>query len=198
MHHANLLVGEKDWALSRIPATEKKEGQDVSVTHYERMSIKDVRNLQHEAMLRPIAREYRTFVISVDSILHEAQNALLKLFEEPNAHTVFYIIVPYEDMLLPTLRSRLFTFAVEHKEKNLESFNAFIQLSYKDRLALIAEKLADEDSHWVTEFLVGLKAHATKSKDPELMKDVLMILSYVHAGGSSKKMLLEHVALSLK
>lgn len=41
-----------------------------------------------------------------DTLNEEASNALLKLFEEPPARTVFFLIVQHEQALLPTIRSR--------------------------------------------------------------------------------------------
>jgi len=204
MHHANLLIGSKEWALLQIPESERIEGPDILITHYDRMSIANVRTLIHEANLRPIVREYRTFVLVCDSLLHEAQNALLKLFEEPNAHTVFYLIIPREDMLLPTLRSRLnllgkedVHFSRRTLEKSENLFEVFLGLGYSNRLKFIGEKLTDEDSAWLTEFLYGLELHAQKSRNENLIRDTLILSSYIHTAGSSKKMLLEHIALTL-
>ncbi len=197
MHHANLLVGGKDWALSQIPESEQIEGPDIFVTNSDRMSIADVRALIYEAGLRPVAREYRTFVLIYDSILHEAQNALLKLFEEPNEHTLFYLILPREDILLPTLRSRLNLLAVEVGELQQKEFEIFLKLGYAERLKVIGEKLTAEDSVWLSEFLRGLELYAEKSRNAHLIKEVLNLVSYIHTAGASKKMLLEHIALTL-
>ena len=195
MHHANLLVGNKDWALSQIPESERTQGSDVFVTNYERMSIADVRTLIYEAGLRPVERSYRTFVLLCDSLLHEAQNALLKLFEEPNEHTLFYLILPREDILLPTLRSRLYVLGIEQETSSQKQFDAFLKLGYAERLKVIQERLAEEDTTWLTEFSRGLEHYAQGKRDPKLINETLLFLSYIHTTGSSKKMLLEHIAL---
>lgn len=197
MHHANLFVGSREWALKLIPETDTIQGPDVSVMHYERMSIANVRTLIHESNLRPIAREYRTFIISCDSILHEAQNALLKLFEEPNAHTLFYIILPREDMLLPTLRSRLHVYAIETEFSGQNAFESFLKLSYIDRLSTITKKLGEEDMEWVRELVRGLALYAHEKRNAALIRESLSLESYININGSSKKMLLEHLALTL-
>lgn len=197
MHHANLLVGRKDWALAQISEDEKIEGPDIFVTHYERMSIADVRALIYETGLRPVARPYRTFVIITDSLLEPAQNALLKLFEEPNEHTIFFLIVPREDMLLPTLHSRLHLLAREEHIYEKKDFDIFCSLGYADRLTTIAEKLKDEETEWALEIVRGFSQYAHEKRDTTLMREALMVESYMHTSGSSKKMLLEHLALSL-
>ncbi len=195
MHHANLLIGSIDWALSQIPASEKIEGQDVSVTHYERMSIAQVRALIYEAGLRPVVRPYRTFILICDSLLHEAQNALLKLFEEPNAHTLFYLVIPREDMLLPTLRSRLHVLGKESQVRASEVFTKFHALGYAERLSSIADKIKAEDHAWILGVVAGFSQYAHDTKNPAYMHTAVLIESYIHTTGSSKKMLLEHLAL---
>jgi hypothetical protein len=197
MHHANLLIGKQNWAFAQIPESERTQGTDVLVTHYERMSIADVRTLIHEAGLRPVTRPYRTFILICDSLLHEAQNALLKLFEEPNAHTIFYLILLREDILLPTLRSRLHLLGIENDGATQKSFDAFMNLGYADRLKCIEEKLSAEDVSWLSEFLHGFEVYAEKNRNAELIKEALLLTSYVYTTGASKKMLLEHVALTL-
>ena len=196
-HHANLLVGRRVWALGEIPPAYQKESPDVSMLVYERMSIADVRTLIQSATLMPVAASHRVFVIQIDSILVEAQNALLKLFEEPNATTIFYIIVPSEAMLLPTLKSRLNILAHEERKNEMETFQEFLQLPYARRLNCIAEKLKDEDVVWVDTLVRGLESYAQEKRDVHLIKDALMLVSYINLSGSSKKMLLEHIALTL-
>jgi DNA polymerase III delta prime subunit len=136
------------------------------------------------------------FIISCVSILHEAQNALLKLFEEPNAHTLFYFIIPRMDMLLPTLRSRLNVLGIEERGVMHSEVRDFFSASYANRLALIAKKIDAEDTSWIQSLIESLAGYAHTSKQQSLIRDILLLESYVHAAGSSKKMLLEHVALT--
>lgn len=197
MHHASLLVGTIDWARTQIPPEEQALGQDVLLYTYERMSIANVRSLIYEAGLRPVARTHRTFIIVCDSILHEAQNALLKLFEEPNNHTLFYLVIPREDMLLPTLRSRMQLIGVEELVSQNNFFSEFLEMGYAERLACITQKLKEEDTQWVGMIVRGVEQYAHAKRDAVLIKDALMLSAYVHTTGSSKKMLLEHIALSV-
>jgi hypothetical protein len=197
MHHANLLIGEKDQALLCIPQSLQNAGVDITHYTYERMNIGDARSLIREILLKPISLEKNTFVISAQSILVEAQNALLKMFEEPNAHTVFYLIVPREDVLLPTLRSRLNLIDVEREAVDMGFFEIFIKAGYSERLAQIAEKLKDEDFDWVRSIMRGAEQYVQNMKQKEQIRDVLMVDTYLESTGSSKKMLLEHLALTL-
>ncbi|MFZ2252793.1 MAG: hypothetical protein WAW13_01305 [Minisyncoccia bacterium] len=197
MHHTNLLVGSLPWARTIIPLENQEASSDISVLEYARMSIAEVRTLIHEASMRPSERAYRVFIISCGSILGEAQNALLKLFEEPNAHTVFYFIIPRVDILLPTLLSRFQILGIEERGVVNGDTTDFFNATYTDRLTLIAKKIEAEDSAWIQTLVESLAAYAHKIKQPELIHDVLFLESYIHAPGSSKKMLLEHIALTL-
>lgn len=197
MHHANLLIGEKDQALLCIPQSLQNAGVDITHHTYERMSIGDVRSLIREVLLKPISLEKNTFVISAQSILVEAQNALLKMFEEPNPHTVFYLIVPRENVLLPTLRSRFNRVDVERTHIDVQNFEAFRMLGYSQRLSEIAERLKEEDVVWVRNIIRGAEHYVQEMKQKEQIKDVLMVDTFLESTGCSKKMLLEHLALTL-
>jgi DNA polymerase III gamma/tau subunit len=197
MHHANVLVGSREWACTHATLDISGENPDVSYALYERMSIADVRALIHDAMLRPVRAPYRTFIIATNSILPEAQNALLKLFEEPNAHTVFYLIIPREDMLLPTLRSRLHVLAHEESVATQDVFIKFQKMNYAERLACIAERLKVEDISWAQAIVTGFEAYAHASKESVVLRDAVLLSTYFPTVGSSKKMLLEHIALTL-
>ena len=196
-HHANLLVGPIDWALQRLPKEYSKESQDVRFLEYDAMTIAHARDLISEASLKPIEKEKRVFVIVTQTILHAAQNALLKLFEEPNEHTSFYLILPREDILLPTLKSRLNVLEVCSVSSDTADFDEFLKEKYSERLKLIETKLKDEDKVWVSNIVSGLEIHSSKSKDAKLIESTLMVSRYINIKGSSKKMLLEHIALSL-
>lgn len=197
MHHANVIIGSHAWGITCVPMEDRIECLDTSIIISDRLSIADVRTLIDTATLRPLERTYRTFVISTTQILSDAQNALLKLFEEPNLNTVFYVIIPREDILLPTLRSRMHILAREEVHANNTNFDIFLQKGYSERLDMITQKLKNEDSQWVVDIVQGLSRYAHTSHNTELMHDVLMVESHVYANGSAKKMLLEHTALTL-
>lgn len=197
MHHANLLVGSREWALLQIPAEERATGSDVSLRSYERMTIADARALIADATLRPVARSHRTFILDCVAILPEAQNALLKLLEDPPETARFFLIASREEVLLPTLRSRFHLLATEHAAVDTKDFSVFQSASYAERLASVAKKLDAEDTEWVAALIRGAAAYAEMSRDPALIRDVLMVESYIQSPGASKKMLLEHLALSL-
>ncbi len=196
MHHANLIIGEKNWGMAHIPLCDRESCSDVIVYNSERMSIDDARALILNAGMRPVERTYRSFIIQTDQILHDAQNALLKLFEEPNVHTIFYLILPREEILIPTLRSRLSIIAKEYANDAYDAFTIFKKLSYAERIEEIGNRIKKEDAGWMKEIVEGFTQYAHESKNPEHIQNALMLGEYFYTNGSAKKMLLEHTALS--
>ncbi len=197
-HHAYLLVGSPAWAYAHAGfVDDSSPDPDVIRCTYNRMTVADARSLIQDSFRRPIHDEFRRFFVSANVLLPDAQHSLLKLFEEPNAHTLFYLNVPHEDSLIPTLRSRLHLLGTESPLIQEDDFREFRALSVKDRLTRIGEKRTLEDDAWVQDVVSGYEAYAHQSKQPERMRDALLISTYMPTVGSAKKMLLEHIALSL-
>lgn len=72
---------------------------------YEKFGIDEARDLIGTASLKNTGGR-TLFVLGVGSMTSEAQQALLKLFEEPQQGTQFVLLLPH-GTLLPTLRSRM-------------------------------------------------------------------------------------------
>jgi len=82
-----------------ISLLEKKEGNSIG--------INEVRNLQNIASRKPFQEEKITVIIKEAQFLTiEAQNALLKILEEPPSKTLIALTTPDPSWLLPTIVSR--------------------------------------------------------------------------------------------
>lgn len=70
-----------------------------------------VRQIIHEAALKPLESNWKTFVLEgVDLMRDEPANALLKVLEEPPGQTILFLIAESVESLLPTVRSRCLQF----------------------------------------------------------------------------------------
>jgi hypothetical protein len=198
-HHASLVFAGS-LESSSLPDEYKKQTTDVLHFVRERFSIDDARELSSLSLQTPFEAKKRTFVLIVKDIAVEAQNALLKLFEEPPVHAQFYIVAPSTLVLLPTLRSRL---RIEDPriDEGLpnESFSAFKKASYADRMAIIALKTKEKDRMWITEILLGCELECSKDAalHAELLKSLVFVRRYIETKGASAKMLLEEIALQM-
>jgi hypothetical protein len=200
-HHAYLYFGD-DLPSSAVPEAYKTQSADVTHITRLRFSIDDARELTRTSQWHPFEGEIRVFVIVTDAIAQEAQNALLKLFEEPPTHTQFYLVLKKTAVVLPTLLSRLSVVSLNGGDTNADenlSFSTFLASSYADRIATIAEKTKDKDTVWIEEIVRGSEVYTTTShKHKEtLLPSVMFVRTYIGTKGASSKMLLEELALTL-
>ena len=71
------------------------------------ISISAVRELQHQASLKPYEGASRVYIFDgAEEMSTEAANALLKVLEEPPDQVLFLLLTSQEEALLPTIRSR--------------------------------------------------------------------------------------------
>ena len=151
--------------------------------------------------------ERRIFVIAFNFITHQAQNAFLKLFEEPNPGTHFFLITRSAEVLLPTLRSRLEIISptfISHRvtdKRGAGLVEKFLKTAPGKRTDLFKKVLDDKDKTAAIVFLneLEMKLHAREDfSNPAnslVLEEILKVRSYLHDSGASMKMLLEHIAL---
>ncbi len=71
------------------------------------IKVDTVRALRHKSMDPPAAAPWRLVLITEAQAMNtSAQNALLKVLEEPAPRTVFCLTLPHRDAVLPTVVSR--------------------------------------------------------------------------------------------
>jgi len=199
MHHAYLFVADREDGIAH--AREKfglsdEAHPDVQILSYSLFSIDEARALKEWAYQRPVSAPVRHFLISCDDIQHASQNALLKLFEEPPQTCVFSLIMSREDRILPTLRSRLEVVRLKARETE-SAAEAFLKLPFSKRIEEVGARVKAKDMLWQREVLGGLERLFYGRNDHEALAAIAFIESMIGAQGSSPKMLLEHLALSL-
>ena len=76
-----------------------------------------VRSVRDDAFIRPNEAARKVFVLlEAQAMSEQAQNALLKVLEEPPPSVLFLLTVPSASMLLPTVRSRSQLFRLDGAE----------------------------------------------------------------------------------
>jgi DNA polymerase III gamma/tau subunit len=126
-HHAYCLVGGSAVKTDLISILEKafkvktRGNPDFFNYDYETFTIDDARQIKGLASTKPMTDSSspadlksqnggagkKFFVLQMNGITVEAQNALLKLLEEPGESVHFFLIIPSAHLLLPTVKSRL-------------------------------------------------------------------------------------------
>ncbi len=197
-HHAVLLLGINLSATGYDVALYKNQ-TEFEFFCYEVLSISEVRKLIQTAYVKPFALPTKTIVIEAASIAIEAQQALLKVLEEPPLTTKFILVLRSLDGLLSTLVSRV---ALLNNYSTLavatnETFTIFRQSSYAVRLELIAKITKDKDVRSIEQLSDGTLWFLTQKPTIAHSDILLHCVSQLKLRGSSKKMLLEEIALTL-
>jgi DNA polymerase III delta prime subunit len=69
--------------------------------------LKQIEALVQKTLLPPVQSRLQVFVIeNAEAMNTEASNALLKTLEEPSTQSLFLLVTPHVQRLLPTIRSR--------------------------------------------------------------------------------------------
>lgn len=77
------------------------------------LNIEAIRNIRSGAYIKPNEAENKVYVLlQCEKMLIPAQNAFLKVLEEPPAHVLFVLTSVSATSLLPTIRSRVRTFSL--------------------------------------------------------------------------------------
>lgn len=152
LHHAYFLVGNVEEIFSKLKifleenvGVETTGSADFSHSKYKTLNIDGSRNISESQGRKDFGGKKKFFVIEADFITEEAQNSLLKVFEEPTDGTHFFIISP-QDILLPTLRSRVQVILNNFELKNVSKSPFDMKLA--ERIALvkeITEGISDEE-----------------------------------------------------
>jgi len=113
-HHAFFYAGDREAGITAALSYVEKDlgldpvgNPDVITLRHVLFSVADSRALIERAVLAPMRGDQKVLIIAAYRFFHEAQNALLKLFEEPAPGTTLILIVPSEGNIITTLRSRL-------------------------------------------------------------------------------------------
>ena len=201
MHHAYYIEG----SISDFE-TYKEVLKPFWAQQFERFGIDEARELILLTSLKNI--EDSTFLIGTPVITTEAQQSLLKLFEEPQKGTTFVLLIPH-GALIATLRSRMLEYPdmLDVQKKSAVSAKKFLGESAKGRSAGITVLLKDDDGvrERVRDLLDGLESELyqkiKKAKDTKTLRegleDIAKVRSYLSDRSPSIKMLLEHLAVTL-
>lgn len=196
-HHATLLRGDFDEACTALEAALQFDFRsvadpDISYIRRDALTIDDVRELSSKALQMPVTREYMTFIVAVDTINTPAQNALLKLTEDPPTHARFIFILPHSAPLFGTLRSRFNVIDVGTGATEKGNANE----SFATRMKDIARMAKDKDNAGMEQLLRTAESSLHARHGSRASKALITARRYIESNGSSPKMLLEHLAIS--
>ncbi len=209
IYHANIFIGEADLELPKILNDHLgflvERNPDYNIIEADAFGINEARDLEEWAIRKPIAGDKKVLYVETNSITFEAQNALLKVLEEPLEGTYFFIKLPNLGNVLPTLLSRVRIFDLHeahNNKKNKEELAAhqFINNNIDTRLSQIKSLSKKEDKFSIKNFLGLLEKEYYRSqyrdypKNAHNMKHILIAKKMSSIRGGSSKMVLEWLA----
>jgi len=222
LHHAYLIEGEKQIILPEllnyIEELDVKTNANPDFCHLviDNFKTNEALDLRSMGSQKAFSVGKKIFVLCVNRFSIDAQNILLKLFEEPIENTHFFIITPDVDSLLKTFVSRFFLIKTKsNSEEEIKNVKLFISMPLKDRIDFIKEKILltnkeDDEENWVSvskdsnqsralKFLDTLEQVLSQKKLSEIsfFDQIFKAREFLRMPGSSAKMLLESVAISI-
>ncbi|MDR0984407.1 MAG: hypothetical protein LBL93_05290 [Ruminococcus sp.] len=121
-------------------------------------STETVRNLKESALIKPTSGKNKIYILQdAENITVQAQNALLKLIEEPPNNVFIILTADNPEIFLETIRSRVYKISVGNDEFKTEvptDLIAAIKADNEYRTLVILSKAADRES--VYKLLYGL------------------------------------------
>ena len=202
LHHANLLIGTPEEAESYLRSLCDSWGvrlpnnPDFFAFKMETFGIDEARKLKLLSARKAISSR-KIFLITPTRLTLEAQNALLKTFEDPFPDTLFFLGVREENLVIPTLLSRMQI--IRTRGGNVAAgaeAEKFLSLSVKNRL-LFAKSFADEEKS-LPIFLDSLLFLLRKQKEKkDLLKNVYNVRRFVRDSAVTPRLIIEHLALVL-
>ncbi len=222
-HHAYVYGGDRTRGIThaRNHAREAlgltgETHPDLVVLEFGLFSVDDAREVARFAASSPVAGNAKMVVIAATRVFHEAQNALLKLFEEPTPGTTLVLVVPSVGMLLPTLLSRVIVLSGAEGEEE-DAAQAFLALDASAREKFVSKLLdrtksdKDEEKQAARGEAIALMeglvraayaAHQQASgKEREeltlFLQDLDTFMPILHERSAPLKLIFEHVLLVL-
>lgn len=214
LHHSYAIEGDRDEVLIELKKFLEKHikfqtqgNPDFWSNSYETFGIDEARMLK-SIQANKAFDERKIFVISLKTITLEAQNSLLKIFEEPTADTHFFVIVESHEIFIPTLRSRLVMLShaksLSDAQDGVVSAKNFLSQNGTERLETLKDIIEEKDASQAISFLNNLETslvHELKAKKYDktvarACEEILHARMYLRDRAPSVKMILEHIALT--
>jgi DNA polymerase III delta prime subunit len=222
LHHAYLIEGAKDEIVTeikifceklKIKTTGNPDFIHISIDNFK---IDEAFDLRAMSSSKSFSSSKKIFIICANTISLDAQNVLLKMFEEPTENTHFFLVVPDSNALLKTLISRFYIIKTKHSNNDEEEAEKFIAMPLKNRLDFIKKLLTKENDEGeninevvvfdstrfkalkflnTIEFVLHKKLAQRDATNTNYFNHFLKVREFLRMPGSSTKSLMESVAI---
>lgn len=167
--HAFLFTGQSGCGKTTISRIIAKQlgatGSDYKeIDSADFRGIDMVRDLRRKAAYKPIEGTARVWLVDeVHKMTNDAQNAFLKLLEDPPNHAYFLLATTDPQKLLPTIKSRCLTYEMK-------------PLNFKQSISLLQKTLKKEQRDIETDIL-DIIAETAEGKPRKMLQLLEQVLS---------------------
>lgn len=222
MAHAYYVESEQEQGIEQVRSFAEKEllmegkaNPDIIVLRYTVCSVDNARKVLTYAYQSGVSGQ-KLIVLATERLFHEAQNALLKVFEEPPVGTTLVLVIPSLGILLPTLRSRLIEIPgnASSDTRISDMAESFMQASQSEREKIVKKLLdrskSDKESEKqlarveVQHLIAGItrmvhqswRKKATKEQEL-LLRELEVFTPLLYQPSAPVKLILEHLLLTV-
>ena len=204
-HHVYILENWTEKDILEVTDEIKKvlvkdvDVNDIFFDNFGNLNIKEVRNIKEKAYISAI-KKVKLFFIKISDITREAENALLKLFEEPPSNSHFFIFSP-DIKFSKTILSRVIKIKGQNDEEN-QDIKKFLKMSIGEKIEM-AKKISDKtkedrDKNEILDFLSALEKEIINrnSKDKKIsgiLREIEISKNFLRDKSASIKMILENI-----
>lgn len=135
------------------------------------ISIGQIRELKRHIYQKPIKAKVKFVAVkNADLLSLEAQNAILKLLEEPPSHAVIVLATERKQKLLPTVRSRTVEINIRPEKKRLSKNFEFSVNNFDEAITMLSQ--IEDPKAWIDQqienFYKKLIAEIGKNNQEEI------------------------------
>jgi DNA polymerase III gamma/tau subunit len=224
LHHFNIVENGSEMEITEICANvlnfDYQANPNYFYKKYDSFLVDDSRDLVELQNRKHKAGDSAVFIVECGSINVQAQNALLKVFEEAHSGTYFFLLILQSNILLPTLLSRAVVYRSDSKNVDKKHFSEddskykfpnlknLQKMSVKDRMDLVTNLLNDYKKEKISKseiklFLNSLTEDLNKDLLSGKIKSAQTILhvdekiEFFNNNGAHLKSLLEFIVLTI-
>lgn len=176
------------------------------------LGIAHIRELQKKLFLAPNQSKAKSIIVHhANTLTIEAQNALLKMLEEPPSFVFIFLLTPKADVLLPTILSRCQIIMLERNPTEQQTLSEEkeqeLQILTNGTLGqklVLAEKISSEKqnaSQWIEQAIRYFREKMLTAEEKKpyvfLLETLQEVYHHIQTTNVNNRLLLEHMLLTL-
>ncbi len=206
-HHFYLIEGDIENTVATITTHLGELGFAPDTTRHitkDHFTIDDAHELQSN-QIETTDNINKFFIVTFNTIGHEAEQSLLKTLEEPKEGTHFFFVTPHIHGIRDTILSRCYKIIGDTaSDSSIEKMvKDFLKGNSADRFAKVAEILesAEEESVLPKTFtrellrIVHNSFSVEKKEERDVIEKTAELCGYMENRGASEKYILETLAI---